>query len=317
MSLRITGTGSCLPKKTVSNEELSKIVETSDKWIKERTGISKRQICVNETITDLAYEAAVQALESSGTKAEDLGYIICSTIGSDHITPSLACAVGERLNSACPAFDLNAACSGFIYSLDMADSLISTNKADKILIICAEKMSSYTDWTDRSTCVLFGDGAGACVCEKGESLKYLYTDTLCNTSILQVDAGNGNSPFSDTVPRGYLKMDGKEVFKFAVTAFERHIEKAMKAINLNVSDIDMYLLHQANKRIIDFARTRLNQPDNKFPTNVEKFGNISSASIPILLDELLRDNQINKGDRLFLSAFGAGLTSGCCVLEWQ
>ncbi len=317
MSLKITGTGSCLPKKTVSNEELSKIVETSDKWIKERTGISKRQICVDETITDLAYMAAVEALESSGTKAEELKYIICSTIGSDHITPSLACAVGERLNLSCPAFDLNAACSGFIYSLDMADSLISTNKADKILIICAEKMSSYTDWTDRSTCVLFGDGAGACICEKGESLKYLYTETLCNTSILHLDAGNGNSPFSDNVPRGYLKMDGKEVFKFAVTAFERHIEKAMNAINLNVSDIDIYLLHQANKRIIDFARTRLNQPDNKFPTNVEKFGNISSASIPILLDELVRNNLINKGNMLFLSAFGAGLTSGCCVLEWQ
>lgn len=317
MGLRIIGTGNALPKKEVTNEMLSKIIETSDEWIVERTGISKRRICTDESLTGLSYKAAIAALDAANLNASDIDYIICSTIAGDFITPSLACAVGEMLDVRCPSFDLNAACSGFIYSLDIADSLFTAGKAKRILIVCAEKMSSHVDWNNRSSCVLFGDGAGACVSESGNSLKYLYTDTLPNTKILNLSNGNGNNPFAKNTSEGFLDMDGKEVFKFAITAFERHMEKAMIALEIDANDIDFYLLHQANKRIIDFARARLNQPVEKFPTNIEKYGNISSASIPILIDELVRNGSIKKGDRLFLSAFGAGLTSGCCVLEWE
>ncbi len=318
MSLKITGTGRGLPQRIVLNRDLEEFLDTSDKWIRERTGIEERRICVQESLTDLAYEASIKALEAAGKKACDIDYIICSTIGGDYITPSLACSLGQRLGVVCPAFDLNAACTGFIYALDLAQSLLNDKKASSVLVVGAERMSAFTDWTDRSTSVLFGDGAGACLCEPGSALKFLYTDSKGDVDILYSRTGSGNSPFAkDVSEKGYLHMTGQEVFKFAVKSFEKHVELATKALEIETDDIDLYLLHQANKRIIDFAGQRLGLDAKKFPINLTRYGNISSASIPLLMDELVRDGKIKKGDKIFCSAFGAGLTSGSCVLEWE
>lgn len=317
MSLRIIGTGSSVPAKTVTNDELGSFLDTGDEWISSRTGIRSRRLCVDESMAELAERAARSALEQSELVVQSVDLILCSTMQGDHVTPSLACEVQQRLGAGCPAVDLNAACSGFIYALDMAEAYILSGKATRILIVCAEMMSKITDWRDRSTCVLFGDGAGACVVTAGSSLEYIGLTASGNTAPLCLDGRVGNSPFAEGRLHGeFLRMDGQEVFKFAVGTSTREIKHALDLLGLTPQSVDLYLLHQANKRIIDSVRTRLGLGQERFPTNIERYGNCSSASIPMLLDELVKGGVIKNGMRLVLSSFGAGMTSGTCVLSW-
>lgn len=317
MSLKILSIASSVPEKNVSNDELSKFLDTNDEWISLRTGIKSRHICTTENLIDLCEKAARQAINKSGFEFSDIDLVICSTICGDYLFPSLACCISERIDISCPAFDLNAACSGFIYALDIADGYLSTGKAKNILIVCAEMMSRLVDWTDRSSCVLFGDGAAACVVTAGNALKYLKLTAKGNTNILSLLNGTGNSPYQDKRPNGFLHMQGQEVFKFAVSMIESQTKLALETLDMTADDIDYFVLHQANIRIIESARTRLKQPEEKFPINIEQYGNISSASIPILLNEMLEDGKIKKGTALLLTAFGAGLTTGTCVMIWE
>ncbi|MGE4484558.1 MAG: beta-ketoacyl-ACP synthase III [Oscillospiraceae bacterium] len=318
MSLKIIGTGKGIPKKSITNNELSTIVDTNDEWISSRTGIRSRFVCTDESLTDLCVTAAGSALEKAGLTANDIDLILCSTIGGDYVTPSLACTVAERMGTNCPAFDINAACAGFIYALDVASMYLSSEKMKNILIICAEMMSKHADWADRSTCVLFGDGAGACVVTKGGALKYANLTANGNVKLLNLKSGTGNSPFAcEKKETGYLHMEGPEVFKFAVSMIESQARLAFETLGLSPDDIDYFVLHQANKRIIESARTRLKQPQEKFPINISRYGNMSSATIPILLDEMLGDGKIKKGDKILMSAFGAGLTTGTCIMIWE
>ena len=315
--MKIIGLGKGIPKKILSNDELSTIVDTNDEWITTRTGIKNRHVCTDESLTDLAETAAAEALKNANITADEIDMIICATIGGDYTTPSLACCVAERLGTSCAAFDINAACTGFLYALDIAEKYLTQDKSN-VLIISAEVMSKRVDWQDRRTCVLFGDGAGACVATKGDSLKYLNLTVQGDSKTINSPIGTGNSPFiSEQKESGFLYMDGQEVFKFAVSTAEKEVALALEALNLSTEDIDMFVLHQANKRIIDFARKRLKQPEEKFPVSVDRYGNTSAASIPILLCELVEEGKIKAGDRLFMCAFGAGMTAGSCVLIWE
>ncbi len=317
MSIKIIGTGIGFPKKAVSNEDLSKYVDTNDEWIVTRTGIKNRYVCVEETLTDLCATAAISAINKAGLNKDDIDLIICSTLNGDYITPSLSCSVAEQLNLPKPAFDINAACAGFIYALSVAEGYLLSGRYKTILLICAEKMSKHVDWNDRRTCVVFGDGAAACVLTKGNALKYLNLTVKPDVKMLRMDVGNGNSPFAPKKERGFLHMDGQDVFKFAVNTVDTQVKLALDALNLKLEDIDYFLLHQANKRIIDYARTKLHQPEEKVPVNIDRYANISSATIPVLIDEMLGDGRLKKGTRLLMTAFGAGLTTGTCVLEWE
>ncbi len=317
MSLKIIGTGRSVPERHVSNKELEAFMDTSDEWIKTRTGIEKRYISIDETLCDISSAAAKAAIESAGISPDELDLIICATLQGDFITPSLASMVQKEIEAHCPAFDLNGACAGFIWGLDVAASYILSGRANTILIVCADQMSKFVDWSDRSTAVLFGDGAGACVVTKGDCLKYIHMTTAGASCILNVPASANSSPFGH---KGGFKtrvhMDGQEVFKFAVSMIEKETAIALEAIGANDMDIDYYILHQANKRIIDFARTKLKLPEEKFPINIQSYGNISAATIPTLLDEMSRDGRLKGGELLLMTAFGAGLTTGTCILSW-
>ena len=321
MTIKISGTGIGLPKLQLSNDELAELaqLDTSDEWIVSRTGIHSRYVCVDETLTDLATTAARAALDDAGLAAADIGYLICATIGGETRTPSLACAVAERLGVDCAALDLNAACAGFIYALDMAACLIGAGRAGHVLIISAEKMSGLVDWHDRSTCVLFGDGAAACVVSPGHALAWLNVLTQPDSAVITLPANTtGNSPFAPRPnEQGFVQMDGQKVFKYAVTLLEREVARALAALDLTADEIDYYVIHQANKRIIDFAISRLGLAPAKFPLNIERYGNISAVSIPLLLHEMKAAGQIHPGDKLFMCAFGAGMTCGSCVLDWE
>ena len=318
MSLKIIGAGKGIPVKSVSNDDIAAFLDTSDEWIVSRTGIKSRYVCTGESLTDLSAAAAAQALENAGLTAENMDMIICSTLAGDFITPSLACCVSERIGAKCPAFDINAACAGFIYALEIASSFFASGRAENILIVCSEMMSKHIDWNDRNTCVLFGDGSAACVVTKGSALKYINLSASADTSILNLPAAAGNSPFDGVKEdRGSLHMNGQEVFKFAVNTVESEMKRAMSALAMSPDQIDWFILHQANRRIIDFARTKLRRDEKKFPVNIGRYGNISSASIPLLLFEMLEDNRLKTGDTLFMSAFGAGMTSGSCVIVWE
>jgi len=316
-SLTIRGTGSALPTHTISNDDLSAFLDTSDEWILSRVGISSRHVMTTETMTQLATDAAQKALDMAGLSPDALALIVCATLGGDTVSPSLACAVAEQLQITCPALDVNGACAGFVYALDAANGYFAAHpEAQAILVIAAEQMSRHADWTDRSTAVLFGDGAGACIVTRGESLRYSRLSTAPNTKILKIPSTTGNSPFV-AQPRNWqgLQMVGQDVFRFAVTAVEREVRLACQELGCDLSTIDFFLLHQANKRILDFVMNRLDQPAEKFPQNVHDHGNMSAASVAVLLDEVNRTTPL-AGRRLLLCAFGAGMTLGTCVLDW-
>ena len=325
MGIRIAGTGRALPGRKVTNGELSTFVDTDDEWIYGKTGISGRYLCSGESQEDLTAQAALNALGKAKLEPGDIDLVMCTTIGGDYVTPALACCVSGRLGIERPAFDVNAACTGFVYALDIAASLVDAGKYARILIISSEMMSRYVDWNDRRTCVLFGDGAAACVVTKGDSLKYIKLTASCNTQVLYLKSKKGNNPFraideNDKTPSVYeesfIYMNGQEVYKFAVTACEREITAALETAGLKPEDVKFFLLHQANKRIIDSVRLRMGLGEGRFPVNIGEYSNTSSATIPILLDELLEAGRITAGDIIVLSGFGGGLTTGTCILEW-
>ncbi|MCL2003719.1 MAG: ketoacyl-ACP synthase III [Oscillospiraceae bacterium] len=320
MSLKITGAGKGIPAKRVFNDELAGFLDTDDAWISSRTGIKSRYLCVDETLTDLSAAAASQALQNAGLSPGDIDLILCSTVGGDYRTPSLACCVAERVGARCPCFDVNAACTGFVYALEIASLFLRGGRAGNILIIAAEMMSALTDWTDRNTCVLFGDGAAACVVTAGNALRYLHlsSDAGADAAVLNIPGGGGNSPFAaGKRDSAFLRMQGQEVFKFAVGIVETEMLRMLDALKLSPEQIDWLLLHQANKRIIDCAVAKLKQPKEKFPCNIDRYGNLSSVSIPLLLFEMLEDGRLKPGDTVFMSAFGAGLTAGSCLMVWE
>ncbi|NCB41314.1 MAG: ketoacyl-ACP synthase III [Clostridia bacterium] len=317
MSIKITGTGSALPELSKTNEDLSKILDTSHEWIFSRTGIASRHIC-EEGLTPIAVQAGINALKDAAISAETLDYIICATVSSDYGTPSLACLVQKELGATCPAMDLSAACAGFIYGLEVADAFISSGKAKRILLIAAESMSSTVDWTKRDVSVLFGDGAGAAIIEKGDDLMSICTNAFGRPEPLYMKRPKSNCPFvKEREGDVYLHMDGQEIYKFAVNAMIKDITHVLEEANVDSCDVDYVLPHQANMRIIDAATRKLSIPKEKFLSNIESTGNTSAASIPILLDESCKSGLIKAGQLLVMTAFGAGLTTGACVIKWS
>ena len=315
--MKISGTGSALPKKVVTNDMLSHFLDTSDEWIKTRTGVSTRYVITDEKLEDLAAEAAEKALADAGIKAEDLDFIICSNVVNEYITPQLSCIIQGAIGAKCPCIDINCACAGFIHAIEMAESFYLAGRVRNVLVVCAEEPTRMTDWNDRRTCVLFGDGAGAVVLTPGDNIRSIKLSASSATEKLWQYRTLQPTPYITKEEKDVpLQMKGQEVFKFAVTAASKDITRALKGSGLSASDVDHYLLHQANIRIINAIRHYLEQPAEKFPVNVEDHGNSSSACCPILLDECNRKGLFKKGDKIAMSAFGAGFVSGAVVFEW-
>ncbi|MGL5616544.1 MAG: beta-ketoacyl-ACP synthase III [Sarcina sp.] len=318
---KIIGVGSYAPSNVVTNFDLEKLVETTDEWITTRTGIKSRHISINEDTSDLSTKAALSALKESSLKAEELDYIIVATCSPDKFIPSTACIVQKNIGAKnAAAFDVSAACTGFIYALQLGDSLIKSEAAKNVLVIGAEVLSKIVNWEDRSTCVLFGDGAGAAILTKSEEKGILYSKVNSEGDkweALVVDGLNVRNPFSDS-QRGdsYIQMNGGEIFKFAVKAFEDIVNTILEKTSLTISDIDCIIPHQANYRIIETISKRLKIPMDKFYMNLKGFGNTSAASIPIALSEAVKYKKIKKGDKVLLIGFGGGLTWGGSLLQW-
>lgn len=316
--MKIIGTGRAHPAKVVTNAMLETFLDTSDEWIRTRTGITERRLISSERLEDLATEAAMKAIEDAGLTPADIDYIICSNVVNEYITPSLSCIVQGAIGARCATVDVNAACSGFIYALDMADDRLKSGKAKNILVMAAEEPTRMVDWEDRSLCVLFGDGAGAVVVTEGEGLIGSRLTTVSKTDCLHYVRRLEPTPYiTKDEPSGPMYMNGKEVFKTAVLSSSRDIKALLDNAGLQPSDIKYYILHQANLRIIDAIANWLKLDMSHFPTNVERCGNTSSASVPMLLDELAREGKLQRGDKLLLSAFGAGFTTGACIIEWN
>ena len=315
--MKISGTGSAIPKRVVTNDELSKFLDTSDEWIIPRTGIRTRHVITDEEIEDLASEAALKAIADSGLEPDNIDYFICSHVVSEHITPSLSCIVASKIGLRCPCFDINCACPGFIFALDMAEAYCKAGKAKNILILCAEEPTRMCDWSDRATCVLFGDGAGAVVLTPGDNIKGIKLHSQPAPDKIWQRRKMLPTPFiTKEETESPLMMKGKDVFKFAVNASTTEVEALLKELGIQKEQVSYYLVHQANMRIIDAIKNYLGAPEEKFPTNIADHGNSSSASCPILLDEFNKKGIFKKGDIMVFSAFGAGLLSGAAVLEW-
>ena len=315
--MKIIGTGRAHPAKVVTNAMLEKFLDTSDEWIKTRTGMSERRVISSEKLEDLAAEASLQAIADAGLKPTDIDYIICSNVVNEYITPGLSCIVQGAIGAKCACVDVNAACSGFIYALDMADDRLKSGKAKNILVVAAEEPTRMVDWNDRSLCVLFGDGAGAVVVTEGEGMICSRLTTTSKTDCLHYLRKLEPTPYiTKDEYSAPMYMNGKEVFKTAVLSSSRDIKVMLDEACLKPSDIKYYVLHQANMRIIEAIANWLKLDMSHFPTNVERCGNTSSASVPLLLDELARDGKLQKGDKILMSAFGAGFTTGACIIEW-
>lgn len=320
MTARIIGTGSAVPEQIVTNEDLSKIVETSDEWISSRSGIKERRLAKEETTTSLAILAGKRALENAGIASEEIEVIIVATCTPDYFFPNTACQVQEAIGAKhAVAFDLSAACSGFLFALSTAQAYIKGGIYQKALIIGAETMSKMIDWSDRSTCVLFGDGAGAAVVSAEETgvLELVQKSDGTGKGVLSCKARETRNLLNhESETKEYLYMEGQPVFKFAVKTVPECVEEVLKKAEVKKEEIRYYILHQANSRIIQSVAKRLKEPEEKFPINLSLYGNTSAASIPILLDEMNRNGLLNRGDKLVLSGFGAGLTWGAVLLEW-
>lgn len=310
---KIIGTGHYVPENILTNDDLSKMVETSDEWISTRTGIKERHILSEkQTRTEMSVKAGMAALENAGVGVVDIDYLICSTVHGDYITPSLACCVQKEMGLKCPGFDINAACAGFLYSLNVAAAFIKSNpKINRILVISTEAMSRLVNWEDRNTCVLFGDGSGAAVVERCEENTFLATVEKAkgNSEVLYIDYNEQGKPC--------ISMNGGEVFKFAVTSACRDIKTALKEAGVEQSDVKHVILHQANKRITDSVQGKLEISEDKYVSTIQKYGNTSSSGIAIALDELNRSGKINNGDIIAMSAFGGGLVSSAMIIRWN
>ena len=322
---KIVGVGSYAPPKVLTNQDLEKMVETSNEWIIERTGIKERRIAEERiTTSDLAFEAAKQALKDARVKPEELDLIIVATVTPDFIFPASACLIQDRLGAKkAGAFDLEAACSGFIYGLSVARGFIASGEYDTILVVASESLSKVTDWKDRDTCVLFGDGAGAAVlkpAEEGQGIlsTYLRADGG-NWNLLWIPAGGSRTPTThDSVDKRlhYMKMEGNRVFKVAVQSMQNAALEGIKRAGVKTEELSLLITHQANVRIINAVAKRLSLPPEKVFINLDKYGNTSAASIPLALDEAVKTGRIKKGDLVILVAFGGGFTWASCVLRW-
>ena len=314
---RILGTGSYLPEKIISNSDLEKTVDTSDQWIQERTGIKKRHVAAeNETTCDLAEKAARNAMEAANLTAKDIDMVIVATTTPDRVFPSTACLLQQRLGiSGGAAFDIQAVCTGFVYAMGVAEKFIITGSAKNILVVGAETLSRIVDWTDRSTCILFGDGAGAVVLgaseEQGILSTHLHADGAYE-NLLTVPAG---------VSEGYdnpafIEMKGNEVFKMAVNTLGRIVDETLAANNMQKSDVDWLIPHQANIRIINATAKKLKMSSDNVVMTVAEHGNTSAASVPLALDTAVRDGRIKRGEILLLEAFGGGFTWGSVLIKY-
>jgi 3-oxoacyl-[acyl-carrier-protein] synthase-3 len=323
--VHIVGVGSCTPDRVLTNKDLEQIVDTTDEWITTRTGIKERRIADPETSASvLATEAARRAVRDAGLKGEDLDQIIVGTVTGDRPFPSTACLVQDRLGaSRAYGFDISAACSGFLYALSLARTQVATGAADTVLVIGVETLSKIVDWTDRNTCVLFGDAAGAVVLrstgEPGGILSTRLHSDGSLTKLLEMPGGGSLHPAShDTVDRKlhYIRMSGNDVFKYAVRAMESVACEALEAAGHKPEELDLLVPHQANYRIIDATARRLGLPMEKVFVNLDRYGNTSSASIPLALDEAKRQGRIKPGDLVELVTFGGGFTWAAAVVRW-
>lgn len=322
----IIGTGSYLPENVMTNDDLSNFLDTSDEWIRSRTGIRERRISTGMTTSDLAYEAGVRALQNAGLYPEDIDLIICATITPDYFMPSCACIVQERLGAVnAAAFDLAAACTGMIYGMVTAEQFIRSGMYDNVLVIGSETLSKALDWEDRSSCVLFGDGAGAVVLSRTMKGGKILTANLesdgSKSSLLTCLAIPLQNPYVNTkqstlkLPK--IEMLGQEVFKYAVRTITDNINNILSKAKLTKEDVSYVIPHQANQRIIEQASKFCKIPIDRFFMNLDRYGNTSAASIGIALDELVVDNELNAGDKIILVGFGGGMTSGSILLEWS
>lgn len=324
--IKITGTGSYLPDKILTNSDLEKMVDTSDEWITTRTGIKERHIASKEEATsDLTTKAAEKALDMAGVSAKELDAVMVATITPDTLFPATACWVQKKLGvrPTVPAFDISAACSGYLYGLILSSSLIKTGVANKVLLCAGETLSKITNWDDRSTCVLFGDGAGCAVIEKSDGdsglLSYVWgADGKLGNLLIQEAGGSRMPATKETVERNLhtVSMQGNDVYKHAVTKMKKAAIESLKKANLKGEDVDVYVPHQANIRIIEATIKRAGIPMDKTVVTIDKTGNMSAATIPVGIDWAVRDGRLDRGDILLSTAFGGGFTWGAAVLRW-
>lgn len=323
----IAGTGSYVPSYVMDNNKLSEFVDTSDEWIKERTGVARRHIVADETTSFMAAEAAKKAVEDADLTPDQIDLILVSTISSDVILPCTACEVQRILgavNATC--FDLNAACTGFVLAYNTANAYIQSGVYKNALVIGSESLSNLTNWKDRGTCILFGDGAGAVVLTAEEKASYVpatHSEGAKGEALTLKSRNDSNGITKEIEPNRmmdaeyFMQMDGQAVFKFAVKKVPEAILEVLDKNNIKKDDIDCYLLHQANRRIVEAVAKRMGEPIEKFPTNLQEYGNTSSASIPILLDELNREGKLKSGKHIVMAGFGAGLTWGASIIDWK
>lgn len=320
MTTKIIGIGSYVPDAVVTNQDLMKFLDTDDAWIRERTGICERRVSKDMGTCGLAIEAAKRAIDDAGIDPKEIDLIVLATSSGDRAFPAGAMDVQAAIGAVnAVGFDITAACSGFIFGLHIAHSFFASGIYKTALIIGAETLSKVVDWTDRGTCILFGDGAGAAVVRASETgiIRTLMGSDGTKGWTLECQARNLGNCLNGIKPElGFMKMDGKEVFKFAVRKVPEIVAKILEDAQINPDEIKYFVLHQANFRILEAASRRLKVPMDRIPINIDRYGNTSAASVPILLDELKRDGKLERGDKLVLAGFGAGMTWGATLLEW-
>jgi len=321
----VVGTGSCLPDKVLTNHDLEKMVETTDEWIFTRTGIRERRIVADgQTTSDLAAEAARRALQAASLKPEDISLIITATITPDHFFPSTSCLIQKKIGATnTGGFDLSAACAGFVYATIMGARLIEADPTQKVLVIGAETLSKVTDWKDRSSCILFGDGAGAAILAASDTGNGVLASEFGidgnGSDFMKIPAGGSAMPASEESVRQrlhYMQLNGRETFRFAVVKMADLVETTLKKSGLTMDDVALIVPHQVNGRILTAAAERLNIGMDKIYCNIDRFGNTSAASVPIALDEAVRNGRIRRGDPIVLVAFGGGLSWSSAVIRW-
>ena len=320
MTTRIVGTGAYVPEQIATNDDLARIVETNDEWIRSRTGIGERRIAPTETNSYMAAQAAKQALDQAGIAPEDVDLILLATSSPDYCFPNGACEIQEQIGAVNAAgYDISAACTGFVFALNTAHAFIQAGIYRTALVVGADVLSKLLDWTDRGTCVLFGDGAGAVVvqaADRGVIGVKMHSDGTKGGVLTCGSRTNGNFLLGKKPELGYMTMDGQEVFKFAVKKVPEIIKELLEENRTSLEEIRYFVLHQANYRIIESVAKRLKADISKFPANMERYGNTSGGSIPLLLDEMNRKGMLAPGDKIVLSGFGAGLTWGATLVEW-
>ena len=321
--LHILGTGRAVPDQIITNDDLARRVDTNDEWIVARTGIRERRFArEGESLTQFTVAAARQALERAGLKPEDIGLCVTATVTSDRLFPSQACLIHQELGlpEDCPAFDLSAGCTGFLYAMETAAAMLPRMNRPCALLVGGELLSRIVDMDDRSTCILFGDGAGAAVLKNKESgvIDILMgSDGTKGDALKCVSRSLGNFLTGERPKLGFMTMDGQEVFRFTVKQVPNSIDALMKRNQVTKQDIKYYVLHQANERIVEAVARKLKEPMTKFPMTIAKYGNTSTASIPLLLDDMVKKGMLEDGDMIIMSGFGAGMTWGTVLLEWK